>query len=103
MIMEHKIWYSVENCGDGSAYPKFMESQALCEIDQKYMDEGWGEDCVGCLVVESDSPIKVQRLITVDEVIKEIEDELEKDYNSEREIKNFQDKLVEVKALKDSE
>lgn len=78
--MQHEIWYSVENCGDGSAYPKFMESEALCEIDQQYMAEGWGESCVGCLVVLSDSPMLVEGIISVDDAIKEVEDELQEDY-----------------------
>lgn len=98
--MKFNLWYSVENCGDGSAYPKFMESEALCEIDQKYMDEGWGEDCTGCLVVESDTPIKVAGLITVDDVIQEITNELAEDYNSEREVKVLNEKLAEVEALR---
>lgn len=98
--MEHKIWYSVINGGDGSAYPVFMESEKLCEIDQKYMDEGWGEDCTGCLVVESDSPIIVKGLVTIDTVIQEIGEELAEDYNSEREIEILNRKLLEVQALR---
>ncbi len=49
------IFYSVQNGGDGSAYPQFMESKELAEWDQDHMDEGWGESCDGSLVVESDS------------------------------------------------
>jgi len=48
-----KFYYSVQNGGDGSAYPKFMESSELAEWDQDHMDEGWGESCTGCLEVES--------------------------------------------------
>lgn len=40
--MKLKIFYSVQNGGDGSAYPKLMESKELAEFDQEYMDEGWG-------------------------------------------------------------
>lgn len=56
--MKLKVFYSVQNGGDGSAYPRFMESAALAEFDQRHMDEGWGESCTGSLSFESDSPIK---------------------------------------------
>jgi len=52
-----KIWYSVQNCGGGSAYPMLCSSKELAELDQKYMDEGWGEPCVGCITIESDASI----------------------------------------------
>lgn len=79
-----KIWYSVENCGDGSAYPTFMESEELCEIDQRFMDEGWGESCTGYIEIESDSPIAVKsKIVTLANKIKEIEDELNEDYMKE--------------------
>lgn len=105
--MKHKIWYSVENCGDGSAYPKFMESEALCEIDQRYMDEGWGESCVGALVVESDSPVTVKALVTVADAIREVEEELNepgmKEYKEEGQYPDWfemlEGKLVALKVL----
>ena len=34
-----KIWYSVLNGGDGSAYPVFMTTKELAEWDQDHMDE----------------------------------------------------------------
>ena len=106
--MKYKIWYSVQNGGDGSAYPRFMESEALCIIDQKYMDEGWAEDCTGCLVVESDTPIKVKNLTTVDDVIRETEEELNETYMKEYKaqgqypewFERLEGKLREAKALK---
>jgi len=55
--MVTKIWYSVQNCGDGSAYPMLCSSKELAKLDQEYMDEGWGEDCVGCITIESDASI----------------------------------------------
>jgi hypothetical protein len=55
--MELKIYYSVRNGGDGSAYPTFMESLELAEWDQEHMSEGWGESCTGSLILQSDSPI----------------------------------------------
>jgi hypothetical protein len=73
-----KIWYSVQNCGDGSAYPQFMESEELCKLDQDFMDEGWGEPCIGSIEIEHDGPIKIlEKITTLDEVIKECEEVLE--------------------------
>ncbi len=46
------IHYSVQNGGDGSAYPAFMSSAKLAEWDQDHMDEGWGESCDGTLEIE---------------------------------------------------
>ncbi len=48
-----KIYYSVQNGGDGSAYPWFFTTQELAEWDQDNMDEGWGESCVGSLTVNA--------------------------------------------------
>ena len=42
-----KIWYSIQNGGDGSAYPKWFLTEEDSEKDQKEMDEGWGEYCNG--------------------------------------------------------
>ena len=50
--MKEFIWYSVENSGDGSAYPIFMESKELAEWHQRHLFEGWGEECIGCLTLE---------------------------------------------------
>jgi hypothetical protein len=59
--MKHELTlhYSVQNGGDGSAYPQFMESEALAEFDQDHMSEGWGESCTGSITLRSDSPIEV--------------------------------------------
>ena len=99
--MRHESWYSVENCGDGSAYPKFMESEALCKVEQEFMDEGWGEPCVGHVVVSSESPITVEGLVTVGEVIKEEEEELAAGYYGPYAIRRVEDKLVALKALRE--
>jgi hypothetical protein len=51
------IYYSVQNCGDGSAYPSFFATEAEAESHQEGMTEGWGESCTGSLTMTSDSPI----------------------------------------------
>lgn len=54
-----KLYYSVQNAGDGSAYPRFMESAELTEWDQdKDRSNMWGEPCTGEIVLEGDN-IKV--------------------------------------------
>lgn len=56
------LHYSVQNGGDGSAYPSFFESAELAELDQQWeadYGEGWGESCTGKITLESDSPISV--------------------------------------------
>lgn len=67
--MKHTLTlhYSIQNGGDGSAYPKFMSSAKLAEYDQENMAEGWGESCTGCITLESDSPITANREITTPE------------------------------------
>lgn len=50
------LYYSVQNGGDGSAYPQFMESLELAEWDQDHASEGWGESCTGSITLESDPP-----------------------------------------------
>lgn len=80
--MKTKIYYSVENGGDGSAYPQLMESEELAEIDQEFMGEyGWAEPCTGWITIESETPIRVvDEVLTVDKAIKEVEEELDQDY-----------------------
>ena len=92
-----KIWYSVENCGDGSAYPRLMESEELCELDQEHMDEGWGEPCIGYIEVKSNGPIKVTDVQTAEDVKKDIEEWLEDEM--EEYAQPYRDKLKAVNAL----
>jgi hypothetical protein len=66
------IWYSIQNGGDGSAYPRWFKTKKLAEMDQEMMDEGWGEPCLGSITFESDSEIRC--LAHVDDEDKVIED-----------------------------
>ena len=43
------LWYSVQNGGDGSAYPQFFLSNEEAELDQETEREGWGECCTGTI------------------------------------------------------
>jgi hypothetical protein len=65
------LWYSVGNGGDGSAYPRWFESERLTEMDQDLMEEGWGECCNGSITVEGENMKVVgTRVTTAEEFIK---------------------------------
>ncbi len=50
------IYYSVDNCGDGSAYPRLYDTEELAEWHQEHdSGDGWGESCTGDIVVEGDN------------------------------------------------
>jgi len=52
-----KIFYSIRNGGDGSAFPVFFDSKELAIFDQDNLDEGWGESCDGELTIQGDNLI----------------------------------------------
>lgn len=41
------VWYSVRNCGDGSAYPYWFLTEEEADKDQENQDDTWSESCVG--------------------------------------------------------
>ena len=49
-----RIYYSVSNGGDGSAYPTFYENEMLSDMAQSFEEE-WGEPCTGFLEIEGDN------------------------------------------------
>ena len=42
--METKIYYTVNNQGDGSVCVRWFDTEELARWDESHMDEGWGED-----------------------------------------------------------
>ena len=46
-LVKVTIWYSIQNGGDGSAYPSWYLTEEDAERDQEDMMEGWGESCTG--------------------------------------------------------
>lgn len=42
-----KVFYSIRNAGDGSAYLEWFLTDKAAQRDQEIMDEPWGEDCCG--------------------------------------------------------
>jgi hypothetical protein len=47
MLERVKVWYSPQDCGDGSVYIKWFLTKERAEYDQENMDPTWGEDCSG--------------------------------------------------------
>ena len=89
--MKTEIWYSVVNCGDGSAYPTFYESRELAEIHQKYFcGDGWGEECTGTITIESNGDIKSKDIQTVSGLLKEAEDDYDPEWSSEEDKKGIE-------------
>ncbi len=41
------VWYSIQDGGDGSAYPSWFLTEEKAQEDQENMDFGWGEPCLG--------------------------------------------------------
>lgn len=76
--MKYTIYYSVENCGDGSAYPRFFINERCAEIHQDLLQysEGWGEDCTGELSFETEGPVIFDKeVMTVADYIKYLEEQ----------------------------
>lgn len=99
--MRHKIWYSTQNGGDGSAYPRLVECKELGTLMQENDDEGWAEDCSGSIEIECEGPFKIiDSVWTVDNEIKEQEENLE--YSSYKEVlQKYIDQLKDLKRDRD--
>lgn len=85
--MKTTIWYSVENGGDGSAYPIFYETEKLADWDQNQQEEednGWAEHCVGCLTIEHYGPMSVDKVITAEQAKAEMEKYDDYKYNPKK-------------------
>lgn len=50
-MKEFKLYYSVDNCGDGSAYPRFFLTEKEADDHQESLEEGWGESCTGSITL----------------------------------------------------
>lgn len=53
-----KVYYSVQNGGDGSAYPVFFTDKDVAEFHQEQENEdgeGWAESCTGDITFEGDN------------------------------------------------
>lgn len=86
------MYYSIHNCGDGSAHPVFFESELAAEIDQERQieefGEGWGEDCSG----------PVGSPTTDEEYIRELEQARDEPWASERFSKWCDEAIARLKS-----
>jgi hypothetical protein len=102
--MKTKLWYNIQNGGDGSVFLRWFESKELSEIDEEFMDEGWGECSVDCIVIESDSPIRIARsfgtVCTIESVEAELIKTLGENWYSDQTRKLYEQKLEAVRKLK---
>lgn len=62
--MKHRLYYNIQNGGDGSVSLELFESKELANWDEDHMSEGWGEPSVSWLDIESDGPINVDGTTT---------------------------------------
>lgn len=72
-----KIYYSVANGGDGSAYPRFFDTNELAEWHQEHLLEGWGEPCTGDITIEGTNIVCKEGMTKVQYYLELLEDEEE--------------------------
>ena len=88
-----RIYYSIQDNGDGSASVMFLETQELATWDQEQMTEGWAEDCSGSLELKSDSQVTSSGVLSVAgyylEKLKDYDEEYGRSFNK----KEFEDKF----------
>ena len=70
--MKKTLYYSIENGGDGSAYPVWFDTEALASWHQEHMDEGWGEPCNDSISVESNGDMFCDELQTAEKYYLEL-------------------------------
>ena len=89
-----KLYYFVENGGDGSANVRFCESKEVAEIADDNQWEGWGEPSVG--YVEGKVITVPGTIVTAKELILDAEERLDDEYSYNR----TEDEAM-LKALKE--
>lgn len=62
------VAYSVDNGGDGSAYPSWWECEEDAKINQESALAGWGESCTGRVETYVGSNIHSEAVDQSDEV-----------------------------------
>lgn len=63
LLEKVKVWYSPQDCGDGSVCLRWFLSRDRARYDQENMDPTWGEDCSGSVetFVGSDIYLEAKR------------------------------------------
>jgi hypothetical protein len=80
--MTRSIYYSVNNGGDGSAYPHFFYDEKCAEVHQGLQREGFGEPCTGSITIHTRDYVEGQEILcsqakTLEEYLEELKAELE--------------------------
>ncbi len=90
-----KLYYSIQNGGDGSAYPEWFDSEKLARWDQDHMYEGWGESCDGWITLTSESPIFVKDTVyTPKTYLERLREDYDDKYSDKDDLDNI-NKFVE--------
>ena len=90
--MKRIIYYSIQDGGDGSAYPILLDTKELAQWDQDQMTEAWAEDCWGEFVLRSDRTITCEESLSVNAYYVE---HLEEDFDGFNK-KAFEDKFYPI-------
>lgn len=72
MLEKIVIWYSIQNGGDGSAYPTWYLTFEDADWDQDNMYEGWGEPCNGSVETFIGSDIYLKAITNSENLIGEM-------------------------------
>ena len=71
-----EVFYSIMDCGDGSAYPKWFLTDEEAEKDQEVSVEetgsGWGESCTGMVETFEGSNIHKEAVENSKELVERI-------------------------------
>lgn len=99
--MALKIYYSVMNCGDGSAYPVFFQDELSAEIHQSLEEEGWGEPCTGTLEIAGENVVCREAQSRKD-YIKELKKDLKESrgYTEAERINQIEEAIEKLKKSK---
>ena len=90
-----KVWYVVENGGDGSCCVRLCESEGLANLFNSLDDESYDE-AVDSFEIEHDGDIKIKDMLTIDDAIAEASDDINESWWGEDEQERL-DKFLKLK------
>ena len=101
---KRELYYYIQNTGDGGVSLRLFDIKELAEICEGCEDEPFSDPGVECITLESASPINVvNNLITLKEVIEEVEDDIQtfREYEGEYDhvLEELEEKLERLEEL----
>jgi hypothetical protein len=78
-----------------------MENEGQARLDQRYMLEGWGEDCIGKITIRYSGAIEIGDVVTMKDQIQELQEELGQEWLDDETREHYQkhlDALLNLKA-----